>query len=131
MFTKAELIEKGRHYFDNKEVNKMHATPDGNFFYENSKNYADSHAKSKKDPDFQVIEITRADLDKGKSKTKAKKAPASEATADKPTEKEEEKKEESQTDIDELRKEAKGLKIKGYHMMGLEKLKKKIAESKE
>ena len=108
MFTKAELIEKGRHYFDNKEVNKMLATPDGNFFYENSKNYADSHAKSKKDPEFQVIEITRADL-------KAKEQP----------------KTGNDDELVELRKEAKELKIKGYHMMGLEKLKKKIAESKE
>ena len=121
MFSRAELIEKGKHYFDNKEVNKMLATPDGNFFYENSKNYADSHAKSKKDPDFQVIEITRADLNKGESKIKAKKSPAS-------AEKSEPK------EVDELaglRKKAKGLNIRSSHMMGIEKLKAKIAEAKE
>lgn len=126
MYTKAQLIEKGRHYFDNKEVNKMFATPDGNFFYENSRNYADSHAKSKKDPEFQVIEITRMDLNKEEPKAKAKKEP---------TEKEEGKKEEPKAEKDdelaELRKEAKELKIKGSHLMGLEKLKAKIAEAKE
>lgn len=58
MFTKAELIEKGRHYFEDKNISIMLATTDGNFFYEASKNYADSHAKTNK---IEVVTITRAE----------------------------------------------------------------------
>ena len=105
MFTKAQLIEKGRHYFDDKSVNVMFATSDANFFYEASKTYADSHAKTK---NIELFEIKRADL---KSK---------------PVEKEE-----NDDELAELRKEAKGLKIRGSHLMGIEKLKAKIAEAKE
>ena len=105
MFTKAELIEKGKHYFDDKNVNVMFATSDGNFFYEASKTYADSHAKTK---NIELFEIKRADL-------KAKEQP----------------KTGNDDELAELRKEAKELKIKGSHLMGLEKLKAKIAEAKE
>ena len=101
MFSKAELIEKGRHYFDKKEVKVMYATPDGNFFYQASKSYADSHAKSNK---IEVIEITRADL------------------TGKP-----EKKDDSE--LHSLRKEAKELKIKGFMLMKMETLKSKIADA--
>lgn len=106
MFTKAQLIEKGRHYFDKKDVNKMYATPDGNFFYESSKTYADSHAKTVK---LEVIEITRTDLNVKSEKVQSNSVP-------KPSE------------LDELRKEGKKLKIKGYILMKAETLKKKIAE---
>ena len=105
MFTKAQLIEKGRHYFDDKSVNVMFVTSDANFFYEASKSYADSHSKSR---NIELFEIKRVDL-------KAKEQPETG----------------KQDELAELRKEAKGLKIRGYHMMGIEKLKKKIAESKE
>ena len=105
MFTKAQLIEKGRHYFDDKSVNVMFATSDANFFYEASKSYADSHSKTR---NIELFEIKRADL-------KAKEEP----------------KTGNDDELAGLKKEAKELKIRGYHMMGLEKLKEKIAESKE
>ena len=71
MFNKAQLAERGRHYFDDQKINKMYATTDGNFFYERDKSYADSHAKSLKTP---VIEITRGDLaSKKTTKKEAKK----------------------------------------------------------
>ena len=114
MFSKTELIEKGKHYFDNKDVEVMYATPDGNFFYQNSKSYADSHAKSKKEPDFKVIEITRADLNV---------KPKSDKTSQKPKDTKE------VLELDQLRKEAKGLKIRGYAIMKEPALKKKIAEA--
>ena len=103
MFTKAQLIEKGRHYFDNKEINVMYATNDGNFFYESSKTYADSHAKSLKS---EPIKITRADLNVKSEKVQSNSVP----------------------ELDNLRKEAKKLKIKGFMLMKEETLKKKIAE---
>ena len=103
MFTKTQLIEKGKHYFDDKSVNVMFATSDGNFFYEASKSYADSHSKTR---NIELFEIKRADL-------KAKPV------------------EETGNELSELKKEAKGLKIKGSHLMGIDKLKKKIAEIKE
>lgn len=106
MDTKTQLIEKAGHYFKDEKVKLMYATPDGNFFYENCKNYADSHAKTKK---IEVFVITRADL---KEKT-------------------EEKIEENKDELDELRKIAKKLKIKGYGIMKLEKLKQKIQENTE
>ena len=109
MFSKAQLIEKGRHYFDDKSVNVMFATSDANFFYEASKSYADSHSKTR---NIELFEIKRVDL---KSKSVEKEEP----------------KTENENELAEFRKEAKELKIKGSHMMGLEKLKKKIAESKE
>ncbi len=121
MFTKAQLIERGRHYFDSKDVNKMYATSDGNFFYEDSKSYADSHSKSLKTP---VIEITRGDLkDKPKEKAeKTVKAPKIESS---------EKLSESlsENSFDELKAEAKKLKIKGWAIMKEETLKIKIAEA--
>lgn len=107
MFTKTQLIEKGKHYFDDKSVNVMLATSDGNFFYENCKSYADSHSKTR---NIELFEIKRADL-------KAK-----------PVEKEETG---NDDELSGFRKEAKELKIKGSHLMGIEKLKKKIAEIKE
>ena len=106
MFTKAQLIEKGRHYFDNKEINVMYATNDGNFFYESSKTYADSHAKSLKS---EPIKITRADLNVKSEKVQSNSVP-------------------EPSELDELRKEAKKLKIRGYVLMKEETLKKKIAE---
>ena len=105
MFTKTQLIEKGKHYFDDKSVNVMFATSDGNFFYEASKTYADSHSKTR---NIELFEIKRADL---KSK------PVEDTGSD--------------DELSGLRTEAKGLKIKGSHMMGIEKLKKRIAEIKE
>lgn len=106
MNTKAQLIEKAGHYFKDEKVKLMYVTPDGNFFYESGKNYADSHAKTKK---LELFTITRADL---KEKT-------------------EEKIEENKDELIELRKIAKKLKIKGYGIMKLEKLKEKIQEKTE
>lgn len=109
MFTKAQLIEKGRHYFDNKEINIMYATIDGNFFYESSKTYADSHGKTIKS---EPIKITRADLNIKSEKVKSNSVPENSEPSE----------------LDQLRKEAKKLKIRGYVLMKEETLKKKIAE---
>lgn len=79
----------------------MYATTDGNFFYESGKHFADSHAKTNK---LEIITITSEDLD--------------------------EQKEGEDEELLELRKEAKSLKIKGYGIMKIEKLKEKIAENK-
>ena len=105
MFTKTQLIEKGKHYFDDKSVNVMLATSDGNFFYENCKSYADSHSKTR---NIELFEIKRVDL-------KAKEQP----------------KTGNDDELVELRKEAKELKIKGFAIMKAETLKAKIAEAKE
>lgn len=102
MFNKTQLIERAKHYFDNKKVKVMYATPDGNFFHENAKSYADSHARSN---ELEVIAITREDLA-------------------------EPKKAEDSNEIVELRKEAKKLGIKGFGIMSVEKLNEKIAEKK-
>ncbi|MGR3179404.1 MAG: hypothetical protein ACUZ8E_15255 [Candidatus Anammoxibacter sp.] len=107
MFTKTQLIEKGKHYFDEKSVNVMFATSDGNFFYEASKSYGDSHAKTK---NIELFEIKRSDLGKAKEVDKTKDVDKTE-------------------DVDELtglKKVAKGLKIKGYHLMGVKRLKEEI-----
>ena len=101
MFTKTQLIEKGKHYFDEKSVNVMFATSDGNFFYEASKSYGDSHAKTK---NIELFEIKRSDLGKAKEVDKT----------------------EDVDELTELKKEAKGLKIKGYHLMGVKRLKEEI-----
>lgn len=108
MFTKAQLIERGSHYFDDPKISKMYATTDGNFFHESSKNYADSHAKGLK---TEVIEITRGDL-------KSKAAPS----VNPPTE-------HSENGFEELKAEAKKLGIKGWAIMKEKTLKKKIAEA--
>lgn len=110
MQTKTQLIEIGRHYFEDKSIKLMYATSDGNFFYEASKTYAANHARTLK---TEVIIITRADLAEPKEKPKA------------------EESKETKTDSDELaglRKEAKKLKIKGFGIMKAETLKRKIAE---
>lgn len=65
--TKQELIKRGAHYFDNKDVKVMYATADGNFFYEKSKSFGDSHAKTK---NIELFTITRADLSKKKEDKK-------------------------------------------------------------
>ena len=116
MFNKAELAERGRHYFDDSKISKMYATSDGNFFYEHDKNYADSHAKSLK---TQVIEITRGDLASKTTKEKpkaAKVAPTVETS-------------ENGLSIEELRAEGKRLKIPKYWIIKEETLRNKIAEA--
>lgn len=110
MFNKAQLVERGRHYFDDSKISKMYATSDGNFFYEQDKNYADSHAKGLK---TSVVEITRGDL-KEKPKSEPKPDPSANSVP---------------SEFDELKKEAKKLKIKGWGIMKEETLKKKIAEA--
>ena len=82
----------------------MFATSDANFFYEASKTYADSHAKTK---NIELFEIKRADLKAGKDA--------------------------KQPDVDgleELKKEAQELKIKGFALMKYDTLKAKVAELK-
>ena len=114
MFNKAQLVERGRHYFDDSKISKMYATTDGNFFYEHDKNHADNHAKSLK---TQVIEITRGDL---KEKPKAEPNKPVEPPKDGNS---------VPSEFDELKKEAKKLKIKGWGIMKEETLKKKIEEA--
>lgn len=113
MFNKTQLVERGRHYFDDSKISKMYATSDGNFFYEHDKNYADSHAKGLK---TSVIEITRGDL-KEKPKAEPKKTVEESNSIPNPSE------------LDELRAEAKALKIKGWAIMKEKTLKKKIADA--
>ena len=122
MFNKAQLVERGRHYFDDSKISKMYATTDSNFFYERDKNHADNHAKSLK---TQVIEITRGDLAVKEEKPK--------------TEKKEKRKEvksevdlspsENGLSIEELRAEGKRLKIPKYWIIKEETLRKKIEEA--
>lgn len=105
-YTKDELIKISGPYFKDRKINKMLATPDGNFFYPHAVRFADSHAKTIKK---EVITIIRDDL---------------RATESKDVEVDEK-------ELAALRKEAKGLKIKGYNMMKAPKLKEKIAEAKK
>lgn len=56
---KEQLIEAGKHYFENGEIQVMYATADGNFFYEANKNYGISHANDRK---IELFTITRADV---------------------------------------------------------------------
>ena len=112
MFNKAQLIERGSHYFDDPKISKMYATTDGNFFHDNAKNYADSHAKGLK---TDVIEITRGDL-------KSKPAPSVKPPA-KPSENN------VPSSFEELKAEAKKLNIKGWAIMKEETLKRKIEEA--
>ena len=107
MFTKTQLIEKGKHYFDDKSVNVMFATSDGNFFYEASKSYGDSHAKTK---NIELFEIKRSDLGKAKEVDKTEDVDKTEGV----------------DELTELKKVAKALKIKGYHLMGAKRLKEEI-----
>ena len=118
MFNKAELAERGRHYFDDSKIKKMYATTDGNFFYEHDKSLADSQSKVLK---TSVIEITRGDLVSKQYKEKSKEAKA-EATSDSTDNG-------SVSSFDELKAEAKALKIKGWAIMKEKTLKKKIAEA--
>ncbi len=46
--TKEELIQLSKVYFENKDINLMHCTEDGNFFYENSLQHAYNHSKELK-----------------------------------------------------------------------------------
>lgn len=116
MFNKAQLAERGRHYFDDSKIRKMYATTDGNFFYEHDKSYADSQAKDLK---TQVIEITRGDLVEKKAKPEEDKAPLESTVA--PTD--------NGLSIEELRAEGKRLKIPKYWIIKEETLRKKIAEA--
>ncbi len=119
MFNKAQLAERGRHYFDDPKISKMYATTDGNFFHESSKNYADSHAKSLK---TQVIEITRDDLVEKKATKKEEKpkvvTPSNNSVDN----------DSKSLSIEELRAEGKRLKIPKYWIIKEETLIKKIAE---
>ena len=116
MFNKAELAERGRHYFDDSKIKKMYATTDGNFFYEHDKSFADSQSKVLK---TSVIEITRGDLASKTSKEKPKSAKV-EPTVE-PSE--------NGLSFDELKVEAKKLKIKGWGIMKEETLRNKISEA--
>lgn len=124
MFNKAELAERGRHYFDDKKINKMYATTDGNFFYEHDKNFADSQSKVLK---TSVIEITRGDLTEKEEKPKVVTPPVdpvgNSPTNDKP------ESSENGLSIEELRAEGKRLKIPKYWIIKEETLRKKIAEA--
>ena len=113
MFNKAQLVERGRHYFNDPKISKMYATSDGNFFYEQDKNYADSHAKSLK---TDLIEITRDDL-----KEESKKPKAQVSSSVDPTD--------NGLSFDELKAQAKKLKIKGWAIMKEETLKQKITDA--
>lgn len=127
MFNKAQLAERGKHYFNDSKVSKMYATTDGNFFYEQDKNYADSHSKTLKTA---LIEITRADLvEKKEEKSKKEDEPKPSDNPEKNTELPGESNSvASPSELDELRAEGKKLKIKGFAIMKAETLKRKIAE---
>ena len=114
MFTKAQLAERGIHYFDDSKVSKMYATTDGNFFYEHDKNYADSHAKGLK---TELIEITRDDIKPEPKKVESNKV-------SEPVEPSE-----NGLDLDTLKAEGRKLKIKGFAIMKAETLKRKIDEA--
>lgn len=94
--TKQELIKRGAHYFENKNVKVMYATEDGNFFHEDALNYADSHAKTK---NIERFKITRADLPKKKTDKKE------EVEAEVKPEEKEEIKEEQTEQSNEAKKE--------------------------
>ena len=117
MLSKAELIERCRHYFDNKDVNVMYATVDGNIFYESGMHFAQSHARSNNFSE--VIKITRADLKPESKKVESKKV--SEPETPKPSE--------NGLDLDALKAEGRKLKIKGFAIMKAETLKRKIDEA--
>lgn len=129
MFNKAQLIERGRHYFDDSKIDKMYATPDGNFFYESNKSFADSHAKTKK---IEVITITRSDLIEEKPKSKREAPKDNDAKKndlkDSPSP-ESPKSTDNSLDLDALKAEGKKLKIKGFAIMKAETLKKKIEDA--
>ena len=118
MFNKAQLIERGRHYFDDSKISKMYATTDSNFFYERDKNHADNHAKSLK---TQVIEITRGDLAVKEEKPKKEKKEVKPEVDLSPSE--------NGLSIEELRAEGKRLKIPKYWIIKEETLRKKIEEA--
>lgn len=59
MFDKAQLIERGKHYFNDKNRKVIYATTDGHFF--NEEHFASSHIHGK---ELEVIKITGADLNK-------------------------------------------------------------------
>lgn len=63
-----QLVEAGKHYFDNPKVELMYATPDKNFFHESGHNHALNHATRCKS---QLFTITRADYADGKSMKEA------------------------------------------------------------
>lgn len=119
MFNKAQLAERGRHYFDDQKINKMYATTDGNFFYERDKSYADSHAKGLK---TSVIEITRGDLIEKEENPKEENPKTEEKKVEAPVES-------NDLSIEELRAEGKRLKIPKYWVIKEKTLKKKIAEA--
>ena len=62
MFSKEELIEQSKSYFEaNDKINVIFATTDGNFFYEHAVSFANGHASGKKN--IKVIRITRTDIE--------------------------------------------------------------------
>ena len=133
MLSKAELIKRCVHYFDNKNVKVMFATEDGNFFHESGQHFAQSHARSNNYSE--VIRITRADL-KEKSKEEKPKNPKVKAkneapkdTGDKSTANDKPGPSENSLSFDELKAVAKKVKIKGWAIMKEETLKRKIAEA--
>ena len=119
MFNKAQLVERGRHYFNDPKISKMYATTDGNFFHDNAKNYADSHAKTLKTP---VEEITRGDLKEEAKKPKAKAEPKKVDSSVDPNDN-------GSPSFEDLKAEAKKLKIKGWAIMKEETLKQKITDA--
>ena len=74
----------------------MYATDDGNFFYEEAKNYADSHARSRK---IELFTITRADLPKKKTEKKE------EVETEVKSEEQEETKEEQTGEVNDIEEE--------------------------
>ena len=119
MFNKAQLIERGSHYFDDPKISKMYATTYGNFFHDNAKNYADSHAKGLK---THVIEITRGEMIEKEENPKEENPKTEEKKVEAPVES-------NDLSIEELRAEGKRLKIPKYWVIKEKTLKKKIAEA--
>lgn len=119
MFNKAQLAERGKHYFEDSKISKMYATTDGNFFYEQDKNFADSQAKVLK---TSVVEITRGDL-KEEKKPKPPKPSANSVDSN------DSANSDSKPTIEDLRAEGKKLKIPQYWVLKEATLIKKIAEA--
>lgn len=58
MRTREQLVEGAAQFFAKPEIQVMHATPDGNYFYDHSKHFGQSHAQTTKQ---ELMTITRTE----------------------------------------------------------------------
>ena len=59
-YTKEQLVEVSKVYFDNEETNLLYATSDGQFFFERDLNHAKNYVFTNKS--VEIIPITRLDV---------------------------------------------------------------------